>query len=81
MRLAFFKSNKVSWRQGIHLKRTKWHSCMMWGWDKIRSGERLEKYADYWVFTICWRHYGVCWHWYPKVMVRTKLLTKGATYG
>lgn len=67
-RIHFWKSSRVSWPQGIHLKIARWHSCMKWGWDKIHSGERLERYADYWVLSICWRHYGVVWHLYPRTM-------------
>lgn len=68
MRIMFYKSRNVSWRQGIHLIRARWHSCMQWGWPAINSGQRLARYSDYWVFTLCWRHFGVCWHIYPKFM-------------
>ena len=66
--IHFFRSKNAHWKQGIHLQRAKWHSCMQWGWDAIRSGERLERYSDYFVLTLCWRRFGVCWHWYPKGM-------------
>lgn len=69
-RVTFFKSHSVSWDQGIHLKLARWHSCMQWGWPSIREGKHLARYADYWVFTICWRTHGVVWHYYPKTMVR-----------
>lgn len=69
-RIHFFKSSSVSWRQGVHLKRARWHSCMQWGWPAIHAGERLAEYCDYWVFYICWRTHGVCWHYYPRAMDR-----------
>lgn len=69
-RIEFFKSAQVggSWRQGIHLRRARWHSCMQWGWPAINSGERLARWSDYLVLTVCWRTYGACWHWYPRAI-------------
>ena len=68
MKVEFFKSSKVggNWRQGVHLQRRRWHSCMQWGWTAIREGKRIERWCDYFVLTFCWRHYGMCWHFYPK---------------
>lgn len=66
----FFKSRDVSWSQGIHLQRARWHNCMQWGWDSIRADRRAERWGDYWVLHICWRTYGVCWHYYPKSVRR-----------
>lgn len=68
MRAQFFKSNTVYWEQGVHLTRARWHSCMQWGWPAINAGKHLARYSDYWVFTLCWRHRGLCWHFYPKTM-------------
>ena len=67
-RVSFFKSSRVTWPQGIRLRRARWHSCMQWGWTKINSGERLARWADYWVLSVCWRNYGMCWHYYPRAM-------------
>lgn len=68
MSIHFFKSRNVKWKQGIRLKRARRHSCMQWGWSSINRGEHLSRYSDYIVLTICWRHFGVCWHFYPKTM-------------
>lgn len=64
--IEFFRSAKVSWPNGIHFKRVMWHSCMQWGWPAIERGEHLARWCDYFVLTISWRPYGICWHYYPK---------------
>jgi hypothetical protein len=65
-RVEFFRSANVSWQPGVHFKRVVWHSCMQWGWPAIERGERLARWCDYFVFSVSWRTYGVCWHYYPK---------------
>lgn len=69
-RWDFFKSAHVggNWRAGVHLTRARWHSCQQWGWPAINSGDRLARWGDYWVLSICWRHYGMCWHYYPEAV-------------
>lgn len=66
MTVDFFRSSSVSWKQGIRLQRARWHSCMKWGWPTINSGERLARWGDYWVLTVCWRHFGISWQLWPK---------------
>lgn len=66
MNVTFFKSNQVHWKQGIHLKRARWHSCMQWGWSSINRGEHLARYSDYLVLS-------VCWHFYPRAITKETL--------
>lgn len=68
MDISFFKSREVKWKQGIRLKRAHWHSCEQWGWSSINRGEHLARWCDYFVLSVCWRSFGVCWYFYPKAM-------------
>jgi hypothetical protein len=67
-RFEFFRSAHVHWPQGIRVQKVMWHSAMQWGWPAIRRGERLARWSEYIVLTVCFRRFGMCWHYYPKAI-------------
>jgi len=66
-RINYFRSNKVTWKQGfVKFQRVRWHSCMQWGWPKINAGEAPIEWSDYFVLSFKVGTHGVVWHYNPK---------------
>lgn len=66
MKVYFFHSNEVSWKQGfVKVTRARWHSCMQWGWPSLNRGEHMIEWYDYWVLSFKIGTRGVSWQFYP----------------
>ena len=66
MRVDFFKTKNCRWPGGpIQLKKSVWHSCMQWGWPSLNAGEHPIEWYEYWVLSIRYKNYGVCWQFHP----------------
>lgn len=76
-RFDYFHSNNVSWRgRPIRLQRVLWHSCSMYGWDKIEKYGAPNEFYTFFVFTIRYKTRGWAFYYFPYKHTSSFLKTK-----